>query len=96
MTDDQLCMQLEIMLDAKLQMLAHSQRASDIKDLHEWMTQIKGIDNQQQIHLKHMEHLFDATSTHATKRQNMGQYQNTNQYRAPRISGSFQNVCFSQ
>ena len=88
MTDDRLCTQLEIMLDVELQTLACSQKVSEITDLHKWMTQIKEIDNQRQIHLKQMEQFFDAAASRAAKQQNTGQ--NTSQYRAPRTSNSFQ------
>ena len=59
LTDNQLRSQLDIMLDAELQMLARSQSVSDIKDLHKWMTKIKKIDNEHQIHLKRMAEFFD-------------------------------------
>ena len=94
MTDDRLRTQLEIMLDVELQTLARSQKVSEITDLHKWMTQIKEIDNQRQIHLKRMEQFFDAAASRAAKRQNTGQ--NTSQYRAPRTSGSFQQGCNNQ
>lgn len=77
LTDDKLCMQLEIMLDVELQTLAHSQKVLEITDLHKWMTQIKEIDNQHQIHLRRMEHFFNTVSSCATKQQNMGQGSNT-------------------
>ena len=59
LTDEQLRLQLDIMLDAELQTLAQSQSVSDIKDLHKWMTKIKKIDNECQIHLKRMAEFFN-------------------------------------
>jgi hypothetical protein len=70
MTEDKLRTQLKIMLDVELQTLAHSQKISEITDLHKWMTEIKEMDNQHQINLKHMEQFFDAASMRAAKRQN--------------------------
>lgn len=94
LTDDKMRTQLEIMLDVELQTLAHAQKVSEITDLHDWMEAIEEVDNQHQIHLKRMEHFFDAASSRAAKRQNTGQ--NTNQHHTPRTSGSFQSSCNGQ
>ena len=98
LTDEQLHSQLDIMLDAELQTLAQSQSVSDIKDLHKWMTKIKKIDNECQIHLKQMAEFFNE-SIQASKRQFTSQYQTTSnvdtQYRAPRTSGSFPATCLA-
>ena len=59
MTNNQLRLQLHIMMDLELQTFAQSQGASEIKDLHKWMTKIKKINNECQINLKHMAEYSD-------------------------------------
>ena len=40
MTDEQLQVQLEIMLDPELQITAHEKKTDEINDLQEWMTRV--------------------------------------------------------
>ena len=40
MTDEQLQVQLEIMLDPELQITAHEKKTDEINDLQEWMTHV--------------------------------------------------------
>ena len=77
MTDKQLRVQLEIMLDPELQITAHEKKTNEINDLQEWMTQIMEIDNKCQKEMKRINLLIntrvDVATTWAAKCQNTGQ-----------------------
>ena len=77
MTDEQLRVQLEIMLDPELQITAHEKKTDEINDLQEWMTRITEIDNKRQKEMKRINSLIDTrvdmATTRAAKRQNTGQ-----------------------